>query len=61
MAKDKIEQLTETVKAGFASLEQRFGDLEKGFASLEGRVEKGFAAVAEDIEESRTELKKGTL
>jgi hypothetical protein len=50
MAKDKIDRLTETVKAGFANLETRS-------ASLETRMEKGFAAVAEDIEEVRTELK----
>jgi hypothetical protein len=43
MAKDKIDQLTEIVKAGFASLETR--------------MEKGFGAVAEDVEELRTELK----
>ena len=43
MAKDKIDQLTEIVKAGFAKLETR--------------IEKGFAAVAEDVEELRTELK----
>ena len=50
MAKDKIDQLTEVVKAGFSSLETRF-------ASLETQMEKGFAAVAEDLEELRTELK----
>jgi hypothetical protein len=43
MAKDKIDQLTEIVKAGFANLETR--------------MDKGFGAVAEDIEELRTELK----
>jgi hypothetical protein len=43
MANDKIDQLTEIVKTGFAN--------------LEARMEKGFAAVAEDIEELRTELK----
>ena len=43
MAKDKIDQLTEIVKAGFANLETR--------------MEKGFGAVAEDVEELRTELK----
>ena len=43
MAKDKIDQLTEIVKAGFANLGTR--------------MEKGFGAVAEDVEELRTELK----
>jgi hypothetical protein len=42
----KIEQLTETVKAGFANLEQRFGNLEKGFASLEGRNDRNSKAKA---------------
>ena len=43
MAKDTINQLTEIVKAGFAK--------------LEAQMEKGFAAVAKDVEELRTELK----
>jgi len=47
MAKDKIDQLTEIVKAGFANLETR--------------MEKGFGAVAEDVEELRTELKGNIL
>jgi hypothetical protein len=43
MAKDKIDQLTEIVKAGFVNLETR--------------MEKSFGAAAEDVEELRTELK----
>jgi glutathionyl-hydroquinone reductase len=43
MAKDTINQLTDIVKAGFAK--------------LEAQMEKGFAAVAKDVEELRTELK----
>jgi hypothetical protein len=47
MAKDKIDQLTEIVKAGFANLETR--------------MEKGFGAVAEDVEELPAELKGNIL
>ena len=37
MAKDKIDHLTETVRLGFANLDTR--------------IEKGFAAIADDIDD----------
>jgi hypothetical protein len=40
--KAAIETLTKTVQDGFASVEKRF-------ASLDERMEQGFAAVAEDL------------
>lgn len=42
MAKEKIDQLTEIVKAGFANLETR--------------MEKGFGAVAEDVAELKGDI-----